>query len=133
GGPRVLCVGRDGQVQVVAVLGVDEVGDAQGGGVGGGGVGVADGDVHVPRPGLGLRLVGHAAQQLRGVDRADVPCLTHAAEVLVALLADHDVVLQGEHGVGGFAEDGGPVDEIGRASCRRECGSGGGARREAIG
>src|SRR5690606_36257214 len=63
GGPRVLCVGRDGQVQVVAVLGVDEVGDAQGGGVGGGGVGVADGDVHVPRPGLGLRLVGHAAQQ----------------------------------------------------------------------
>src|SRR5690606_40820746 len=25
GGPRVLCVGRDGQVQVVAVLGVDEV------------------------------------------------------------------------------------------------------------
>src|SRR5690606_29764907 len=105
GGPRVRGVGGDGQAQAVAVLAADEVGDGAGGGVGGGGVGVVDGDVDVPGLGLGLRLVGHAAQQLRGVDRADVPCLTHAAEVLVALLADHDVVLQGEHGVGGFAED----------------------------
>src|SRR5690606_4681041 len=54
GAPRVLCVGRDGQGEAVAVLAADEVGDAQGGCVGGGGVGVADGDVDVPDPGLGL-------------------------------------------------------------------------------
>src|SRR5690606_10772143 len=51
-GPRVGGVGRDGQVEAVAVVAADEVGDAQGGRVGGRGGGAADGDVHGPIPRL---------------------------------------------------------------------------------
>src|SRR5690606_3735614 len=92
---------RDGQVEAVAVLAAGEVGDAECGCVGGGGGGVVDGDVHVPDPGLGMRLVGQAAQLGRGTVDAPRSLLPHVRV--------HGGEQRGVQVPRGLAEDGGPV------------------------